>query len=526
MTNAKTVFLVLATTLVAATAAAPVDSEKAEALRFLRAYGFLKDDGESLSFDNATSLRRALSLFQEYYQLSGNGELDAVTLSLMRKSRCGLADIPDRAYSPIARKWPKTHITWNFQVASEELSRTAEAAIALWAVNSSLTFGRDPLRPDILISYRTGAHTYANRRNIGICPATFDGPEEALAHAFFPSGMTDFTSEIHVDDSEPWHVYLNKNPPNTHHLLQTLTHEIGHALDLQHSMRNDSIMFPYIPDIENQFPVKLSIEDILAIQNLYGSHDDGNYPTATPAAPTTMSVAPIDPARADLCALRRVDAALIMNHRLYIANRLNVWSIDVIEKRYGRPMTLTNYATFLPANFTRLSAAYRRSSGDLALFADDSIYLAEYPSLKLKSGWPRYLHDIGLPRNVKINAAINTHTGRTYAIYDDNKVAEIDECRMIVIRHAPLKDIFPGIPPAITSAFRYIDGNLYFFAKRQFYAFNEFTNIVTSAGPFDLHALGIECPTDGLLRQLRDLLSRVYRLGDATERERIDEEDD
>ncbi|XP_070170996.1 stromelysin-2-like [Polyergus mexicanus] len=447
----------------------------------------------------------------------------------MRKPRCGLADIPDRAYSPIARKWPKTRLAWNFQVASEEISRTAETAFALWAANSSLTFARDPLRPDILISYRTGAHTYANRRNVGICPAAFDGPGGALAHAFFPSGTTDFTSEIHVDDSEPWHVYLNKNPPDTHHLLQTLTHEIGHALSLQHSMRNDSIMFPYIPDIENQFPVKLSIEDILAIQNLYGSHDDGNYPTAIPAttaAPATTSVAPTDPARADLCALRRVDAALIMNHRLYIANRRNVWSVDMTEKRYGRPMTLTDYATFLPANFTRLSAAYRRPSGDLALFANDSIYLAEYPSLKLKSGWPKYLHDIGLPRNVKINAAINTHTERTYAIYDDDKVAEIDECHMIVVRHAPLKDIFPGIPSAITSAFRYIDGNLYFFAKRQFYAFNEFTNIVTSAGPFDLRALGIESPTDGLLRQLRDLLSRIYRLRDATEKEKIDDVND
>ncbi|XP_070168821.1 stromelysin-1-like [Polyergus mexicanus] len=321
-------------------------------------------------------------------------------------------------------------------------------------------FARDPLHPDILISYRTGAHTYTNRRNVGICPTALDGPGGALAHAIFPSGTTDFTSEIHVDDSEPWYVYLNKNPPDTHHLLQTLTHEIGHALGLQRSMRNDSIMFPYIPDIENQFPVKLSIEDILAIQNLYGSHDDGNYPTATPAitaAPATTSVAPTDPARADLCALRRVDAALIMNHRLYIANRRNVWSVDMTEKRYGRPMTLTDYATFLPPNFTRLSAAYRRPSGDLALFANDSIYFAQYPSLKLKSGWPRYLHDIGLPRNVKINAAINTHTGRTYAIYDDDKVAEIDECHMIVVRHAPLKDIFPGIPSAITSAFRYID---------------------------------------------------------------------
>ncbi|XP_070166998.1 neutrophil collagenase-like [Polyergus mexicanus] len=114
MTNARTALLVLATTLVAATVAVPFDSEKIEALRFLRAYGFLKDGGELLSSDNATSLGRALSLFQEYYQLSGNGALDAVTLRFMRKPRCGLADIPDRAYSPIARKWPKTRLTWNF----------------------------------------------------------------------------------------------------------------------------------------------------------------------------------------------------------------------------------------------------------------------------------------------------------------------------------------------------------------------------------------------------------------------------
>ncbi|KAL6418283.1 hypothetical protein ACFW04_012225 [Cataglyphis niger] len=280
-------------------------------------------------------------------------------------------------------------------------------------------------------------------------------------------------------------------------------------------------MFLYIPDNELQYPVKLSVEDILAIQNLYGSHDDGNRPAipATPAttvAPTT-GVAPIDPSRADLCALRRLDAALIMNGRLYISNRHNVWLIDLTERRYGKPITLTEYATFLPNNFTRLSAAYQRPSGNLALFANNAIYLAEYPSFRLKPNWPKSLHSIGFPRNAKINTAINAHLGRTYIIYDDDKVAEIDECRMLVIKHAPLKDIFSGVPSAITSAFRYIDGNLYFFAKRQFYAFNEFKNIVTSAGPFDLRVLGIECPTNGLLQQIRDLLSRLYRLDDSTE---------
>ncbi|XP_050452197.1 matrix metalloproteinase-14-like [Cataglyphis hispanica] len=355
-------------------------------------------------------------------------------------------------------------------------------------MSSSLRFARDSLRPDILISYRTGTHTYANVENGDVCPAVFEGPGGAFAHSFFPTGAADFSSEVHVDDEEPWHVRLNKNLSDKYHLLLTLTHEIGHALGLQHSMRNDSVMFPYIPDNELQYPVKLNVEDTLAIQNLYGSRDDGDRPAipAITAAPvTTVAPATTNPSRDDLCALRRIDAALIMNRRLYIADRRNVWSIDLTEKRYGRPMTITEYATFLPKNFTRL---------------------------------------IGFPRDAKINAAINTHSGRTYAIYDDDRVAEIDECCMTVVKHVPLKDVFSGIPSAITSALRYTDGNLYFFAKRQFYAFNEFSNIVTSAGPFDLRVLGVECPTNGLLRQLRDLLSRVYRLNVATDRS--DEDDD
>ncbi|XP_050447457.1 uncharacterized protein LOC126849555 [Cataglyphis hispanica] len=106
-----------------------------EAFRYLRAYGFLRDGGGSLSSDYATSLRRVLSLFQEYYQLPGNGSLNVDMLNLMRKPRYGLADILDCAF---AKKWPKTRLTWNFQVASEELLRTIEAAFALWAANSSL----------------------------------------------------------------------------------------------------------------------------------------------------------------------------------------------------------------------------------------------------------------------------------------------------------------------------------------------------------------------------------------------------
>ncbi|KAL6417630.1 hypothetical protein ACFW04_012492 [Cataglyphis niger] len=65
-------------------------------------------------------------------------------------------------------------------------------------------------------------------------------PGGGLAHAFFLTGAVDFASEVHVNDEEPWRVLLDKNPSNKYHLLLTLTHEIGHTLSLQHSMRNNS----------------------------------------------------------------------------------------------------------------------------------------------------------------------------------------------------------------------------------------------------------------------------------------------
>jgi len=44
-------------------------------------------------------LNRALALFQEYYQLPGNGELNNATLEQMRKPQCGVEDFSNNALS-------------------------------------------------------------------------------------------------------------------------------------------------------------------------------------------------------------------------------------------------------------------------------------------------------------------------------------------------------------------------------------------------------------------------------------------
>ncbi|KYN27850.1 Matrix metalloproteinase-16 [Trachymyrmex cornetzi] len=182
------VFVTITTTTTirtaASTAATNRESIDTEVILYLQKYGYLSevDNNTQLSFEEG-ELKQAISLFQEYYQIQGDGTLNNYTLYQMRKPRCGLPDIYE--YNIGRRKWAKTHLTWNFQLADPQTLQTTEFAFSLWAANSSLPFERKTVNPDILISYRSGTHTYADRRrNEEICTSSLDGPGGVLAYAF------------------------------------------------------------------------------------------------------------------------------------------------------------------------------------------------------------------------------------------------------------------------------------------------------------------------------------------------------
>ncbi|KYN30689.1 Putative matrix metalloproteinase [Trachymyrmex septentrionalis] len=203
-----------------------------------------------------------------------------------------------------------------------------------------------------------------------------DAKDTVLDRIRYPSNVPNYTAEIHVDSAELWHIYLNEKPAvNKYYLLNTLTYEIGHALGLSHSSREDSIMFAFAGTSNNSNKiVKLNLEVILAIQQLYGI--------------------------------------------------------------------------------------------------------------------------------------------KNYAIFNNNDVAQIDECSMSVRLYQSLRAVFPGIPSAPTLAFRYMDGNIYFAKKQQFYKFNEFTRSVTEADKFNINVLNVECSRDELLRQMQNILGRLIRSSD------------
>ncbi|KAL6259410.1 hypothetical protein P5V15_009331 [Pogonomyrmex californicus] len=162
-------------------------------------------------------------------------------------------------------------------------------------------------------------------------------------------------------------------------------HEIGNALGLHHSPQKNAIMYAFVPS--KTFSVRMSKADFLAIQNLYGLRNKSEIvrPATTTVATTTIATRDTGDS-ADLCVLRRVDAVLVLENRMYVEYRRHLWSIDLNGKSYGRSLLLTDYLHFLPDNFTRLAGAYRRSSGQLVLFVDDTVYMAEYPNFEYRVG--------------------------------------------------------------------------------------------------------------------------------------------
>ena len=140
--------------------------------------------------------------------------------------------------------------------------------------------------------------------------------------------------------------------------------------------------------------------------------------------------------------------------------------------------------------------------------------MVEYPSFKLKQGWPKRLSSLGFPPNALINTVVNTNRRKTYAIFNNNDVAQIDECSINVRSYQSLQAVFPEIPSAPTLTFWYMDSNLYFAKKQQFYKFNEFTRTVTEADKFNINVLNVECSRDELLRQMQNILGRLIRSSD------------
>lgn len=460
---------------------------------YLLKYGYLKSDDNSLRQINITD---TLSIFQIQHKLPATGTINKETLEFMAKPRCGNKDVAD--FRIASTKWNKRNISWHYvQTTPEILSLTARA-FGVWANHSGLTFYHDILTPDIVISNQKTFHNFALTN--ALCVNPFDGPGYALGHSYFPDNYEPV--EIHIDSDEYWYLGLDSAPAGQFSLISVLIHEIGHALGLQHSDDESSAMFAlYSGDSLRD----LSPDDEIAIQYLYG-----------PPLPTkTVELSPMDEPTfknmdsPDLCNLNDINTFLILNQRMYIAHKNWIWTMNNGDNKYDKPVALTDLFMSIPSDFQNITAVYQRPSGEIVLVIKNQLYMYNFPSLTLVSGYPIPVYSLGLPQNVKIHAIVNTYSGRTFVFYDDMYYIELDECKFYTKDRGLISKAFPGVPPSMDGAFRYTNGRIYFFKDYNYYEFNEFTNKMVKADRNDLNLFGIQCPNKTILEQLKELLEKL-----------------
>ena len=131
------------------------------------------------------------------------------------------------------------------------------AAFAAWAAVADLTFmqiadgGEAFNAPGTSGDIRLGGHA-------------FDGPSGTLAHGYYPPVNGDTAAgDIHFDTAESWK--LGWGGPGFN-IYQVLSHELGHALGLDHTAVPNSLMNPFYTEAF----MGPQADDIAGMQYIYG----------------------------------------------------------------------------------------------------------------------------------------------------------------------------------------------------------------------------------------------------------------
>jgi hypothetical protein len=152
-----------------------------------------------------------------------------------------------------------------------------------------------------------------------------------------------------------------------------------------------------------------------------------------------------------------------------------------------------------------VSHIYQRPSGDVLIVVKNLYYLIDFPSFNVKSGYNgQSIENLGIPKGKRIDAIFRTYSGKKYIFYDKVLYIEFDECLFRSKKNGLISELFAGIPPNISRAFRY--RNLYFFKDKVFYEFDDISNTLVKSDKFDLTVFGFKC---GLIDQIIKLINRL-----------------
>jgi hypothetical protein len=205
-------------------------------------------------FDETT--RVAVKAFQKNMSLPQVGVVDADTRALLRSARCGVPDgiprfDPSDKFDISTFKWNITNLTY-FLVGSTPpgASATIAAGFATWMQYTGLSFST---------LNSTSANIYLSFGTPIVHP-------NALAETTFPvSGSGETHAQIVFNNTVNWSTSGTPGP-NQYDLRTVATHEIGHALGINHSSFSNAIMFPTLA-LGTVIPINL--DDMAAISTIY-----------------------------------------------------------------------------------------------------------------------------------------------------------------------------------------------------------------------------------------------------------------
>uniref|UniRef100_A0A5S6QNL1 ZnMc domain-containing protein n=1 Tax=Trichuris muris TaxID=70415 RepID=A0A5S6QNL1_TRIMR len=254
-----------------------------EALRYLRRYGYIS------GVSSGKDLKKALRAFQDMAGIEATGDLSAPTIAKMRQRRCGVADAgftprtdlggKKKRFTQVSKWFGKMNshdvlrLKWRIAKYSQKMHSEAtrlvvRSAFKIWSDQIAIPSMRtaklefsesNDEDSDIDILFATGEHGDQY---------PFDGAGNSsniLAHTFYPNYLPydPLNGDIHFDDSENWTLDPYRSSGNPY-FPYVLVHEIGHALGLGHSKRQEAVMNPIYKNTPLS-TVTLDIDDKCAL---------------------------------------------------------------------------------------------------------------------------------------------------------------------------------------------------------------------------------------------------------------------
>ncbi|XP_071756917.1 collagenase 3-like [Centroberyx gerrardi] len=403
---------------------------------YLKNFFNLTQETGPVARQGISQVSKKLSEMQRFFGLQITGMLDAETVRMMKKPRCGVPDGKIAHFSTFGNnpKWEKHSLTYRIEnytpdMSMSEVDDSIERALQVWAKVTPLRFTRIYRgTADIMISFVRQSHGDYN---------PFDGPGGILAHAFAPS--PGIGGDAHFDDDETFTFRSNTGSV----LFLVAAHEFGHSLGLGHSEDPGALMY-HLYSFRNPDTFVLPQDDVNGIQSLYGPNPDEDPYVPGPTPPTTP----------DAC-----DPNMVLDAVTTLRGEMLFFKDSFFWRSYPQSTTpqLSRIRSFWPSAPANIDAAYEsRQSDTVLLFKGRKVWA--FSGSDVVRGYPKPLTSIGLPRSVKkVDAALyneETHktlffVGKHYYSYDEAKGTMDQGFPKLV------EQTFSGLTSKVTAAFQY-----------------------------------------------------------------------